>query len=82
MLKIGVKSPVKCYDYKFNVPDWFPGAMRISHLSKLYKIPSSKIRWIVSKLENSNSPYIKRLKPKGRIWILKNGIQEVLEQCN
>lgn len=79
---VGVESPIKCYDYKFDVPDWFPGAVRISHLSKLYKIPASKIRWVVSKLESNNSPYVKRVKPKGRIWILKDGVQEVLKQCN
>lgn len=78
----GIKSPVKCYDYKFSVPEWLPGSVRISHLSELYKIPASKVRWAVSKLESSNSPYIKRLKPKGRIWILKDGVQEVLERCN
>lgn len=79
---VGVKSPVKCYDYKFNVPDWFPGAMRISYLSEVYNLPTFKVRWVVSKLEASNSPYIKRRKPKGRIWILKDGVQEVLGQCN
>ena len=78
---IGVQSPVKCYDYKFDVPKWFSGAVRISHISKLYSIPASRVRWTVSKLENDGSPYIKRKNAKGRIWITRKGIPEVVKLC-
>ena len=79
---IGSECPVISYDYKFNIPDWFPGATRITHISEMYNIPLSKVRYIVSKLENNNSSYVKRITPKGRIWILKNGIKKVVKLCS
>lgn len=79
---IGFKSPVKCYDYKFNIPEWLPGSLRISQISNIHRIPQSKVRWVVQKLENSGSPHVKRITPKGRIWVLKSGILKVIKQCN
>lgn len=44
---IGTKSPVKCYDYKFEVPEWRLESKRMSEVAEMLNVDYSRLAHLV-----------------------------------
>lgn len=70
---IGRKSPVKCYDYKFEVDGWRYSTIRMKEAAKLLKMPYNRLAHLV---KNNKVPYL-RIQDKGRPRFTEEHIKEI-----
>ena len=73
---IGSKSPINCYNYKFDFPEWFPGSLRISRITELYNFN----RWNVQKIVKNLHGAEHRISPRGRIWIPETFLPRIIQE--